>query len=66
MAIHRYVMLRRVDRARTLVLQGRTPWSEAALLAGFSHQSHMARWMRRVLGATPTQLALAHRGKPEH
>jgi AraC family transcriptional regulator len=56
MALHRYVMLRRVERARTLVLQGRTPMSEAALLAGFAHQSHMARWMRRVLGATPTEL----------
>jgi AraC family transcriptional regulator len=56
MPVHRYVMLRRVERARMLVMQGRTPLSEAALLAGFSHQSHMARWMRRVLGATPTGL----------
>jgi AraC family transcriptional regulator len=57
MPVHRYVMMRRVERARMLVMQGRTPLSEAALLAGFSHQSHMARWMRRVLGATPTSLA---------
>jgi len=26
---------------------------EVALVAGFSHQSHMARWMRRELGYTP-------------
>jgi AraC family transcriptional regulator len=32
------------------------PASEAALAAGFAHQSHMARWMRRLLGVVPTGL----------
>jgi AraC family transcriptional regulator len=30
--------------------------SEAALAAGFAHQSHMARWMRCELGVTPRDL----------
>ncbi|OJH33985.1 AraC family transcriptional regulator [Cystobacter ferrugineus] len=54
--VHEYVMHRRVERARSLLVHGELPASEVALEAGFSHQSHMARWMRRVLGVTPTSV----------
>lgn len=51
--IHRYVVRRRVERARLLLAQGTLSLSEVALAAGFAHQSHMARWMRRELGYSP-------------
>jgi AraC family transcriptional regulator len=54
--VHRYVVRRRVERARELLLAGDLPASEAALAVGFAHQSHMARWMRRLLGVTPRGL----------
>jgi AraC family transcriptional regulator len=54
--VHEYLIQRRVARARSLLLQGRLSASEAALEAGFAHQSHLARCMRRVLGVTPAQL----------
>ena len=54
--VHRYVVERRVERARTLLLHGELPPSQVAVTVGFAHQSHMARWMRRVLGMTPTEL----------
>lgn len=54
--VHEYVIQRRVERARVLLLRGELPASQVALEAGFAHQSHMARWMRRVLGVTPTSL----------
>lgn len=54
--LHRYVMRRRVERARSLLLQNRMRLSEVALASGFSDPSHMARWMRRELGATPREL----------
>ncbi|CDX18188.1 putative transcriptional regulator [Mesorhizobium sp. ORS 3324] len=54
--VHRYVVRRRVERARLLLAQGRLSAAEVALAAGFSHQSHMARWMRRELGGTPRSL----------
>jgi AraC family transcriptional regulator len=54
--VHRYVVRRRVERARMLLLQGELRASEVALAAGFAHQSHMARWMRRELGRTPREL----------
>jgi AraC family transcriptional regulator len=38
------------------MLQGNRKLSEIALEAGFSHQSHLAKWMRRELGRSPSQL----------
>jgi AraC family transcriptional regulator len=52
-SVHRYVIERRVERAKALLASG-MPGSRAALEAGFAHQSHMARWMRRTLGVTPS------------
>lgn len=55
-SVHAYVMERRVCRARALLLSGRVGIAEAALETGFAHQSHLARWMRRLLGVTPGQV----------
>lgn len=56
-SVHEYVIRRRVERARALLASSALPASQIALDAGFSHQSHMARCMRRVLGITPTAVA---------
>ncbi|HVJ61938.1 MAG TPA: AraC family transcriptional regulator [Tahibacter sp.] len=61
MPAHRYVLEQRVERARTLLLQGKQGISEIALDAGFAHASHMARCVRRVLGVSPGQIAEARR-----
>ena len=55
--VHRFVLERRVERARTLLLGGRKSMLEIAMEAGFSHPSHMARCMRRVLGVSPSEVA---------
>jgi AraC family transcriptional regulator len=57
--VHQYVIQRRVEQAKRLLLQGRLPLSGVAAEAGFSHQSHMARWMRRLLGVLPTAIRRA-------
>ena len=54
--VHQYVIQRRVDRAKTLLMRNGLSMAEIALAAGFAHQSHMARHMRRVLGLTPRAL----------
>jgi len=54
--IHQYVIQRRVDRAKTLLMRNGLSMAEIALASGFAHQSHMARQMRRVLGFTPRAL----------
>ena len=58
-SLHRYVIERRVSRAREQLLAGETSIARVALDAGFAHQSHMARWMKRLLGATPAEVAAA-------
>ncbi|ALS60464.1 helix-turn-helix domain-containing protein [Pandoraea norimbergensis] len=55
--VHRYVVQRRLERAKALLIEGRLSVSQIALEAGFSHQSHMATWMKRELGATPRDIA---------
>lgn len=59
MPAHRFVLERRVERARALLLEGKKSRGEIALEAGFSHPSHMARCLRRVLGLSSSQIASA-------
>jgi AraC family transcriptional regulator len=54
--LHRYVLRRRVEHARQLLLQGDRKLSDIAAEAGFAHQSHLAKWMRHELGRSPSQL----------
>lgn len=54
MPAHQYLIRRRVERARTLLGEGRLSISQIALESGFAHQSHLAYHMRRVLGLSPT------------
>lgn len=57
--VHRYVIERRVERAKALLMQGKLSTSQIALDTGFAHQSHMAHWMNRLLGLTPREIAKA-------
>jgi AraC family transcriptional regulator len=54
LSAHRFVMARRVERARALVSRGGLSMTEVALATGFAHSSHMARCLRRVPGTHPT------------
>lgn len=56
---HRYVVQRRVARAKALLLEGRRSASQIALDVGFAHQSHMTQWMQRLLGVTPRDVIRA-------
>ena len=57
--VHRFVLERRVERARMRLLEGGKSMTEIALEAGFAHPSHMAHCMRRVLGLSPSQVAMS-------
>ncbi|MFB2566040.1 helix-turn-helix domain-containing protein [Rhizobium sp. IMFF44] len=60
MPVHHYVLTRRVERARLLILSTDMALAEIALATGFAHQSHMTHWMRRILGLTPGMLSRMH------
>jgi AraC family transcriptional regulator len=55
-SVHRYVVERRLERARSLLLGGERSVAQVALATGFAHQSHLARWMKRLMNITPSEL----------
>jgi AraC-like DNA-binding protein len=63
-APHQYVMSRRVDLARRLLLDGQ-PAGSVATAAGFYDQSHLTRHFKRFVGTSPGRYAHADlaRGK---
>jgi AraC family transcriptional regulator len=51
--VHQYVLSRRVERAKNLLLSTDLTVTSIALDTGFSSQSHLATAFRRVTGLTP-------------
>ena len=54
--VHQYLIRRRVERAKSLLSEGKLSISQIACETGFAHQSHLARHMRRLLGVSPKAL----------
>jgi len=54
---HRYVVRRRLQRACALLHAGGDSLAQIAAATGFSDQSHLSNWIKRVYGTTPMRLA---------
>jgi len=52
---HRYVLERRLERARDLVLHSHQPLADVASELGFSSQSHLSGAFQRAFGCAPGQ-----------
>ncbi|MEU9284169.1 AraC family transcriptional regulator [Streptomyces sp. NPDC048275] len=59
-APHQYLMSRRVDRARRLLLDGQ-PAGEVAATTGFYDQSHLTRHFKRLVGVAPGRYRVSSR-----
>ncbi|MFE0510064.1 AraC family transcriptional regulator [Streptomyces sp. NPDC058964] len=59
-APHQYLMSRRVERARRLLLDGRAP-GEVASATGFYDQAHLTRHFKKLVGVTPGRYRLSAR-----
>ncbi|MBF6061096.1 AraC family transcriptional regulator [Nocardia terpenica] len=57
---HRYLISRRVDLARPLLLDGMAP-RDVAATTGFHDQPHLTRHFKRILGTTPGRYARSAR-----
>jgi AraC family transcriptional regulator len=51
--VHRYLIARRVDRAKFLLRSSSAPLSEIALESGFSDQASFSRTFRAIVGTSP-------------
>ncbi|MDJ0592583.1 MAG: AraC family transcriptional regulator [Pleurocapsa sp. MO_226.B13] len=52
---HQYVIQCRIERAKELLRQSDLAIADIALRLGFSHQSHLGRHFKRLVGVTPKQ-----------
>jgi AraC family transcriptional regulator len=50
---HRYVLGRRIERAKELLRNTELPVVDVALSSGFSSQSHLSYWFQRDMGVSP-------------
>ncbi len=50
---HRFVMLHRVQKAKSLLVKSKLTLAEIAYQVGFSSQSHMSSSFRKIVGTTP-------------
>jgi AraC family transcriptional regulator len=48
-----YVVVRRVERAKTIIRETKEPLAEVALACGFADQAHLNRRFRDVVGVSP-------------
>lgn len=53
---YRYLVMRRLDRVRSLILKG-APLADAAFSSGFADQSHMTRHFKKAYGMSPGRWA---------
>lgn len=53
---HRYVVRRRLECARAMINARKGSLAEISVATGFTDQSHMTKWIRRIYGVTPAQL----------
>jgi AraC-like DNA-binding protein len=57
---YRYLTLRRLDRARSLIRRG-SALADAAVSCGFADQSHMTRQFKKAYGMSPGRWAAVSR-----
>jgi AraC-like DNA-binding protein len=62
---YRYVVMRRLDRARALIRRG-APLADTAAACGFADQSHMTRHFKKAYGLSPGRWAALCGSGPAH
>ena len=55
MTPRQYVMSRRIDKVKELLISTNMPLAELAMATGFADQSHLSTAFRRAVGVTPAR-----------
>jgi AraC family transcriptional regulator len=63
LAPHQYIILQRVERAKTLLETKNLSIAQAAQQVGFYDQSHFVRHFKRIYGVSPTALRVHSKRK---
>jgi AraC family transcriptional regulator len=58
---HRYITMRRIEKAKQLLLHTSTALSEIGPAVGFAHQSHFTQPFHAETGITPVNIAALRR-----
>lgn len=58
---HQWLIRRRIERARELLLAGQFGLAEIAMICGFVDQSHLTRMFTRIVGESPGRWRRRHR-----
>ena len=61
--VHQYLIERRLEHAKGLLMREDYSIAEVALASGFTHQSHLARHMQRSTGLSPLQMKRLFAGR---
>jgi AraC family transcriptional regulator len=55
-----YVIHRRIERAKQLMVNGELDLADIAVVVGFADQAHLTRHFKKVTGITPAQFCNQH------
>jgi len=63
MTPHKWLQVRRIEQAKTLLLESSIATAEIAVDCGFADQSHLTRVFTRLVGMPPSAWRREHRGR---
>jgi transcriptional regulator GlxA family with amidase domain len=63
MTPHKWLQLRRIQQAKTLLLESSIATAEIAVICGFADQSHLTRVFTRIVGTPPSGWRREHKGQ---
>jgi AraC family transcriptional regulator len=52
---HQYIILQRIERAKSLMLMSKDTLSQIAMECGFVNQSHLSNLFRKTVGVSPSR-----------
>ncbi|MGO3182068.1 MAG: helix-turn-helix domain-containing protein [Aequorivita sp.] len=65
-SIENFVILKKIDFAKTLIIEGKLTFAEVALKLNYSSSAHLSTQFKRTTGLTPTDFQNLIRKRKEH